>query len=364
MAKATKLPSGNWRVRAKVTVAGQSLLRSFSAPTAKEAERMADEWQSHTKMIGKDYTLMTVKEAMQLYIDTKGEILSPSTIAGYNVIINNGMPLIINTKLCHLDSLLIQRSINNDLQKLTTKTIKNRYGFLRTILGTFYPDFIWSVDYGKSKKKVKRAYSTDYIKQICNAVKGTDFEVETYLGLLSLRASEIGGLMWKDIDFENKCLNVCRAKLQDKDKNWVINDDTKTYDSARTVYMPNYVCELLRKRAQESVSEYVSTKNPCNYWKDLNRKLEKHNVERIGFHQLRHIYSSVSASLGIDNEIRKQNGGWSNEKIMDGTYRHPMTEAQNQANKKMNAFVNTVAQGDTKSDTIFKKRLKIKRYGI
>ena len=108
---------------------------------------------------------------------------------------------------------------------------------------------------------------------------------------------------------------------------------------------------------------YVSTKNPCNYWKDLNRKLEKHNVERVGFHQLRHIYSSVSASLGIDNEIRKQNGGWSNEKIMDGTYRHPMSEAQKEANQKMNNFVGLVSQGTTKSTTVFKKRLKIKRFG-
>ena len=123
------------------------------------------------------------------------------------------------------------------------------------------------------------------------------------------------------------------------------------------------MCEILRKRAQESFSEYVSTKNPCNYWKDLNRKLEKHNVERVGFHKLRHIYSSVSASLGIDNEIRKQNGGWSNEKIMDGTYRHPMSEAQIEANQKMNDFVDLVSQGTTKSTTHFRKRLKIKRFG-
>ena len=363
MAKATKLPSGNWRVRAKVTVAGKSILRSFTALTAKEAERMAEEWQFHTKMIGSDYTLMTVKEAMLLYVELNEARLSPSTVAGYDTIIKHGMPLIINTKLCQLDSILIQRSVSEDLKTLSLKTIKNRYGFLQTILNTFYPDFVWSVQYGKEKKKPKRSYSTDYIRQICSAIKDTDFEVEAYLGMLSLRASEIGGLMWNDIDFENKCLTVCRTKLQDKDGNWVINDDTKTFDSARTVYLPDYVCKILRKRAQESSSEYVSMQNPANYWKALNRKLERHNVERIGFHQLRHIYSSVSASLGIDNEIRKLNGGWSNEKIMDGTYRHPMSEAQLEANQKMNDFVGLVSQSDTKSDTAFRKRLKIKRFG-
>jgi hypothetical protein len=48
---------------------------------------------------------------------------------------------------------------------------------------------------------------------------------------------------------------------------------------------------------------------------------------------------------------------------MDGTYRHPMSEAQIEANQKMNDFVGLLSQGDTKSDTVFKKRLKIKRFG-
>ena len=362
MAKATKLPSGNWRVQAQVTIIGRNLKRSFTAATAKEAERMAEEWQIHTKMIGNDYTLMTVKEAMQLYINLNEERLSPSTVAGYNTIIKNGMPLIINTKLCHLDSILIQRSVSNDLKILSLKTIKNRYGFLQTILKQFYPDFVWSVQYGKAKKTIKKEFSVDYIKQICTAIKETDFEVEAYLGMLSLRASEIGGLMWEDISFENKCLNVCRAKLRNKENNWVINDNTKTYDSARTIYLPDYVCKILQKRAQESVSDFISTRNPDTYWKCLNRILKRNNVEEIGFHKLRHIYSSVSASLGIDAQIRMLNGGWSNEKIMDGTYRHPMSEAQKEANKKMNNFVDSVAQPTTKTTTNFRKRFKIRRF--
>jgi integrase len=362
MAKATKLPSGNWRVQARATVAGKSVKRSFTAPTEKEAVRLAEEWQTRTRQIGADHTLMTVKEAMQLYVEVNEARLSPSTVTGYDVIIRNGMPLIINTPLCRLTSLLIQRSVSEDLKTLSAKTIQIRYGFLKTILNTFYPGFVWSVKYPPKKKTPKREYSVDYIKQICAAVKGTSFELETYLGMLSLRASEIGGLMWNDIDYDRKCLNISRAKLCDKNGNWVINDQTKTYDSARTVYIPDYVCELLRKRASETFSDYISETKPAVYWKALNRILEKNNVERIGFHQLRHIYSSVSASLGIDNQIRMLNGGWSNEKIMDGTYRHPMSEAQAEANIKMNDFVESVSQQTTKPTTHFKKRLKIKRF--
>lgn len=344
MAKATKLPSGNWRVQARATISGKSVKRSFTASTEKEAVRMADEWQQRSKLIGSDYTLLTVKEAMQLYIEINESRLSPSTVVGYDVIVRNGMPLIMNTQLCKLTNPIIQGSVTEDQKKISLKTIKNRYGFLKTILNYFYKDFIWDVKYSRAKKTRKREYSVEYIKQICDAVKGSDFELETYLGMLSLRASEIGGLMWNDIDYCKKTIDISRAKLKNKSKLWVVEDDTKTYDSARTVYIPDYVCELLKKRSQESVSEYVSKHNPSNYWKLLNRKLEKHNVERVGFHQLRHIYSSVSASLGIDAQIRMLNGGWSSEKIMDGTYRHPMTKEQKKANKKMNKFVNSVSQ--------------------
>ena len=344
MAKASKLPSGNWRCQARATIAGKSVKRSFTASTEKEAVRMAEEWQKRSKQIGADYSLMTVKEAMELYVEINESRLSPSSVSGYNVIIRNGMPLIINTPLCRLTTPTIQRSVSEDLKTLSVKTIKNRYGFLKTILNYFYPDFIWAVKYPQKKKTPKREYSMEYIKQICIAVKGTDFELETYLGMLSLRASEIGGLMWEDINYDKKCLNIVRTKLCNKDKKWVVVDRTKTTDSARVVYVPDYVCELLKKRAQRAVSRYVSQQNPSNYWKCLNRILEKNNVEKIGFHQLRHIYSSVSAALGIDSQIRMLNGGWSSEKIMDGTYLHPISEAQLEANEKMNLFVDSVSQ--------------------
>lgn len=57
MAKATKLPSGNWLVQARATVAGKSVKRSFTAPTEKEAVRLAEEWQTRTRQIGADHPL-------------------------------------------------------------------------------------------------------------------------------------------------------------------------------------------------------------------------------------------------------------------------------------------------------------------
>lgn len=365
MAKAKQLPSGTWRVQAKATVNGESITRSFSAPTAKEAEAQAEKWQKRCRLIGSDSTQMTVREAILNYIEVNHYRLSPSTEAGYSSIARNNMLDIIDKPLYTLTCPMIQHSISISLEveKLSPKSIKNIYGLLRAVLMVYYPDFIWAINYPKQKNKQKRYFSHAYIKSVFSALAGTNFEVECYLGMLSMRASEIAGTRWEDIDFRNKTLHVCRAKLKSKDNTFVIVNNTKTEKSDRIIYLPDYVCEILKRRQVDTTSEYVSTVNPNRYWQKLNAILRKNNIEELGFHKLRHIYSSLTSDLGIDAQVRMENGGWSNEHIMNGTYRHILSEAQLDANSKMNAYINNMVESHTKSHTELRKRLKLVRFG-
>ena len=347
MAKAVKLPSGNWRVQASVSLNGQKLKRSFTASTARKAENEAEEWQLHCKMIGSDYTTMTVEEAIQSYIDANERNLSPSTVREYKRILDKDMQDLMHKKLFQLTCPIINTSMNKALETLSPKTIKNRYSLLKTVLSVYYPDFVWAIKYPKQHKKKKRTYSHLYISQILNAIRNSDFELEVYLGMLSMRESEIGGLKFSDVDFEEKYLDISRSKLLNKNNEYVIIDFNKTEDSSRRVYLPSYVVYLIKERQKISNCEYISTVNPNQYWKRLNKITKNNNVEKLKFHELRHIYSSLTSSLGIDQQIRMENGGWSNAAIMDGTYRHSMSEAQETANKKMeeyfaNATANTL----------------------
>lgn len=362
MAKAKQLPSGTWRVLARATVNGQKHTRSFSAATAKEAEREAENWQKHCKMIGSDYTRMTVKEAMLSYIDINHGRLSPSTEAEYERIANNDMLDIINKPLYTLTCPMIQQSISKALKTLSPKTIKNRYSFLKTILATYYPDFVWAVSYPKQKRPPKKEFSHTYIKSIFKALAGTDFELECYLGMLSMRASEIAALEKSQIDFAKKTLRICKAMVKNKVNQFVVVDCNKTDLSARTIYLPDYVVQLLYTRCQKTTGVYISSVPPNRYWQKLNTILKKNNVESLGFHKLRHIYSSLTSDLGIDPQIRMENGGWSNESIMNGSYRHRITESQKDANTKMNAYVNNMVEVNTKVNTANRKRFKLVRF--
>lgn len=97
MAKAKKLPSGNWRVNQFIcrNENGKQVFESFTAPTKKEAEYLAAEFALKNK---KPREARTLGEAIDLYIASREGILSDTTIAGYQKIRRNDFQDIIDRK--------------------------------------------------------------------------------------------------------------------------------------------------------------------------------------------------------------------------------------------------------------------------
>ncbi len=87
MANAKKLPSGQWRTLVyshTEIVDGKPKRRyeSFTADTKKESEFLAAQFSINKSNIDKPKNL-TLGEAMDLYIDSKSNILSPTTLSEY-----------------------------------------------------------------------------------------------------------------------------------------------------------------------------------------------------------------------------------------------------------------------------------------
>ena len=78
MATAKKLPSGNWRI----LVYANGHRKSFTAPTKKNAEYQASQWL----MTQNDSEDMTIKVAIDRFINNRSAVLSPTTIEGYTAI--------------------------------------------------------------------------------------------------------------------------------------------------------------------------------------------------------------------------------------------------------------------------------------
>lgn len=107
MAKAKKLPSGSWRVRLYTgrDEAGKAVYKSFTAPTKKEAEAAAALYAVRKKQ--KDEIGMTVGEAIDAYIRSKENVLSPSTIGSYRQKRRNWMQGIMDVPLSELTNEIV-----------------------------------------------------------------------------------------------------------------------------------------------------------------------------------------------------------------------------------------------------------------
>ena len=111
MPTARKLPSGNWRVRVYIGMDnnGKKQYKSITAPTKKEAERLASIQQY--EQIESNITL---GDAMQDYINSKANILSPTTLAGYKQIKRLRVLSLQKVKISKITNNMIQKAINEE----------------------------------------------------------------------------------------------------------------------------------------------------------------------------------------------------------------------------------------------------------
>ena len=106
--KATKLPSGSWNV--KLMVDGVRL--SITEPTKKEAEAKAAAVKLGMQSAQKRRDI-TVGEAIDLYIESKDAVLSPSTIAGYKKQRANTLQSLMDIPVANLTQEAVQVAINS-----------------------------------------------------------------------------------------------------------------------------------------------------------------------------------------------------------------------------------------------------------
>ena len=357
MANAKKLPSGNWRCRATKIVNGKKTTKSFTAKAKKEAERLADEWQNHIDMIGTDSTTMTVEEAIQEYINIKSNVLSASTILGYKRYLKNGFEDIKNLKLYQLNSIVIQKSINFHSEKLSQKTLKNYYGLLLSTLRLFYPELTLSITFPQKEKKEKKKFSKQYINDLLTAIKGTKIELPALLAItLSCRASEVAGLKWSDVDFQNHTIHIQRAKVN-SENGYIVQNKNKNITSNRIAYIPDILYNKLKEEKPKATTEFLTNIPSNQYYQILHRITTKANIEPINFHSLRHMTASIMLDIGINNQVAQEIGGWATDNILKSVYQHTFTESRKSANESINNYFNAFSV----DENLIKKRFKLTR---
>lgn len=179
------------------------------------------------------------------------------------------------------------------------------------------------VERPKQDKFYGNFYDRNELNKLFEAVAGTKLELPVLLGAFyGLRRSEIVGLKWSAIDFEQNTITISHTVTScNLDGKCVIvaKDTTKTKSSRRTLPLVPYFHEkLLAVKAQQERNqklcgrsynreflEYICVDDIGDRFKpnyitsQFPKLLERNGFRKIRFHDLRHSCASLLLASGV-----------------------------------------------------------------
>lgn len=328
-----------------MTVNGTLYKKSFTAPTARQAQADALAWQTESKD-KRNPTNATLYDAVNSYIDINRNVFSPATIRGYMTILRNHLGDIGNLKVSAITTNILQEKVNSLSKTKSPKTVKNVFYLIIPAIHhvdkhkTF--DDINLPGEGRLKPKpfVKKALQHSEAKEIFNKLNGNSIEVPVLLAAwLGLRRSEVLALTWDDVDFDNKILYINKAYVPDEYNKFVIKG-VKAGES-REVSIPVYILDKL-KGMEQGKGRIFSDIPPSRLSEGFPKLCESILGKPYNFHDLRKTMATYGLALGIDQAIIMSIGGWKSPQTLRKFYQVILDEDRNQAQDKINDVFNSM----------------------
>ena len=214
-------------------------------------------------------------------------------------------------------------------KKLSGSTILHYHIVIRESLSYAFKNDMIDVNVAdkltRPKKEIYKAtfYSVEEIQKLFEAIKYNELKLPIMLAAMyGLRRSEVLGLKWNAIDFENKLIKiqhkVIETEIEGKTKLYQ-SDKMKTESSNRVLPLLPQAEELLKEQLDKiernkkylskcypkRFEEYVCVDNsgwliyPTRLTHNFNEILKKNKLRHIRFHDLRH----TCASLMLQNNV-------------------------------------------------------------
>lgn len=318
MATAKKLPSGNYRVNLYIGKGadGKRQYKSFTAPTKKGAEYLAAQYNIDRKEQQK--CELTFDNAAERYIESKRNVLSPSTVRGYYAILRNYCGKLAGLKISDINQEFIQSVINCIAADHSPKTCRNVHGFISAVLSMFAPDMMIHTTLPQKQKRDIYVPDEKEIAEIYRKAKGTINEIPIFLAAeCGLRASEISAL--QTLNVIKSCIIIEEARVLGDDGEEHIKSP-KSQSGYRKVPITFEIYEYLRANAVGARVCPRKAVNICNNWDKFRRK---HGInENLNFHALRHHFASKCILLGIPQKYIAELMGHSSTDMIEKVYQH------------------------------------------
>lgn len=162
-----------------------------------------------------------------------------------------------------------------------------------------------------------------------------------------IRRGELLGLRWKDIDMDAKTASIRKNLVLINNK--PVLQEPKTNGSVRMITLPSMAINALKDHKQMQDQEklqagfayqdhdlIIATSlgtpiSPRNLLRSFKRILNKGNLPKIRFHDLRHTHATLMLKQGEHPKIVSERLGHSNTRITMDIYSHVLPNMQKEA---------------------------------
>lgn len=287
-------------------------------PTQKEIKQKLEEVDKSIKQGN------TFAGCARSYIDSKSNVLSPATIRGYEQLARYVSDDLSSMDIGFITQVDVQKEVNKYARNHAPKTTRNFSSFICTVIKFYRDDVTLNIKLPQKEKKDLYIPTDEDIKVITNAALDTEYYIPIMLACYGLRRSEICALTIDDL--EGNKLTINKAKVQDKNKNWVIKQTTKTEASTRVIYLDQRLSDYIREKG------YIYEGYPNSIYRWLKTTQAKNGIQHFALHKLRHYFASKLSSENIPEVDILALGGWQTANVMKEVYRHSMMNEKKQKN--------------------------------
>ncbi|MGL5330274.1 MAG: site-specific integrase, partial [Peptostreptococcaceae bacterium] len=203
----------------------------------------------------------------------------------------------------------------------------------------------------RMKKFKNNIYNKEDMIKLLEISRGTYLELHINLAIgLGLRISEILGLTWDNIDFNENTITIDKITVRNNGE--VILKNPKTETSERTISVPVEVMMMLKnhKRKQFESKLKGEIKNNMNLLffdknekpiaqdvlsKKFNKFLQENNLQHIRFHDLRHSHVTLLINSKVPIKVISERVGHSSVNTTLNIYAHALKEMDSEASDKI-----------------------------
>ena len=305
-----KLPSGSYRIRKMID--GKLYTRTFDhKPNQSECEKAIASCLKNRPTLSINGT---VRQCVAGYMESKSNVLSPSTIKGYTSITKQIDDRFMDMKMSDLTLPILQNEINRYAESHSAKSTLNYSGFL-TAVARFVGLDIQSPTLPTKERSQAYIPSKNDIKRIVDYFKDTEYEAAILLSIYGLRRSELMALTLDDLS--GNILTINKAKVEATEGKW-ITKTTKTTDSTREVIISDHLADLIRNQG------FIYNRS-VGYLRDLLYKAQSDlNIPHFPLHMMRHFFASYMHDQGYSDKQIMSAGGWKTNQVMKSVYQHAL----------------------------------------